>query len=213
MPSKSIRVLLVDDHPPLRAGIRVLLEQDAAIEVVAEAGNGASALQLIQRLSPSVTILDCELPDMNGADVAAEVIKRSYSTAILGLSAFNNERYIRDMLAAGAKGYLLKSETSETIAAAVRAVAAGRTFFSASVMEQMAALLQEEKAPTLAPTAREEDVLPLLAAGLTNVQIGKELHISERTVAYHVENLLNKLGVSNRTEAVVEAIRREWLEI
>ncbi len=211
--NNHIKILLVDDHPPLRAGIRALLEQNEDIEVVGEASDGAAALAQVQRFVPTVTVLDCELPDMHGADVAAEIVKLEVATQILALSAFNNQAYIQSMVAAGAKGYLLKNETSETIIAAVRAVAKGESYFSASVAAQLATLLHEDNASTIAPTAREQDVLSLLADGMSNGEIGRALHISERTVAYHIENLLNKLSASNRTEAVVEAIRQGWLDV
>ena len=208
-----ISVLLVDDHPPLRAGIRALLEQDPAITVVAEAINGATALRHIAELQPTVTVLDCELPDMEGAAVSEAVAEHGYQTKVLALSAFDHLEYIQTMLSAGAKGYLLKSETAERIVSAVHTIAAGGTFFSASILPQLTAAMTQPKAPSIAPTPREQEVLQHLAAGLTNAQIAAKLTITERTVAYHVENLLNKLGVNNRTEAVVEAIRRGWLVV
>lgn len=211
MTEKSIRVLLIDDHPPLRAGIRALLDQDDAIEVVAEASDGATGLEAIQRLQPTVTVLDCELPDMDGPMVAAAIVARKLSTEILVLSAHDNKTYIKQMLAAGAKGYLLKSETAAVILAAVKRVAAGQAFFSASVAAQLATIMGESD--VIIPTSREQEVLEWVAKGMNNREIAQQLIIAERTVAYHIQNLLNKLGVNNRTEMVVEAIRREWLAL
>lgn len=210
---QPIKVLLVDDHPSLRAGIRAILEQEEEIAVIAEANDGTTALDAIETLRPTVTVLDCELPDMDGATVAAAVTDRALSTAILALSAFDDKVYIRQMIAAGAKGYLLKSETSDVIVAAIKQIAAGQAFFSTSITTQLASILQNEPPEALTPTPRETDVLQQLSLGKTNSQIANMLAISERTVAYHLENLLNKLGVNNRTEAVVAAIRRGWLEI
>lgn len=215
---KQIEVLLVDDHPPLRAGIRALLSQDDEIKVVAEASDGASALEYVAKLKPTVTVLDCELsdspnPEMDGPEVAAEITKQGFLTNVLALSAFDDEKYVQKMIIAGAKGYLLKSETTEIIIAAVKRVAQGEVFFSASIATKIAAIISNPVEDTLAPTPREQEVLQQLAAGLTNAQIAKKLGVVERTAAYHIENLLNKLSVNNRTKAVVEAIRRGWLEV
>ena len=206
-----IQVLLVDDHPSLLSGIRALLEQNEDIEVVGEASDGAAALTQVQRLAPTVTVLDCELPDMHGADVAAEIVKRKVATQILALSAFNNKAYIQNMVAAGAKGYILKSETADAIATAVRAVAKGESYFSASVMTHVVTLMSG--GPSTAPTPREREVLEHLATGATNAQIAIALGIAPTTVTYHVENLLNKLDASNRTDVVVKAIKQGWLKV
>jgi len=217
--SKQIQVLLVDDHPPLRAGIRALLEQDGEIEIVAETGDGKIALEYIATHQPTVTLLDCELSgsELDGPEIAAEIAKQELPTHVLALSSFDGEEYVRKMMAAGVKGYLLKSETTEVILSAVKSVVNGKAFFSPSIAahlsEIVSEIVSEANAKIVKPTPREQQVLEQLATGLTNVLIAKELEIAERTVAYHVENLLNKLGVNNRTEAVVEAIRRGWLKV
>lgn len=220
-----IRVLLVDDHPPFRVGMRVLLEQHAHIRVVGEADSGRAALAALEaaqraprqagddaQRSPLVAVLDCQLPDMEGPALAAELRRRSPEVRLLALSAYDDPRYIRGMVAGGASGYLLKNEAPAAIVAAVEAAAEGRAYFSAAVAGRLAALARGEAAPE-APTAREAQVLALLARGLTNAEIAAELNIAERTAAYHVENLLSKLAVENRTEAVVEAIRRGWVSV
>ena len=211
---KSIRVLLVDDHPPLRIGLRILLEQAPGIDVVGEAEGGAEALRQIEALRPDVAVVDCELSAGDGPTVAAGVQSRDVPTQVLALSAHDDSDYVQGMLDAGAVGYLLKNEASEVIVAAVRAAARGKGWFSRSITEQLAAQVRgAESEEEVMPTPREAEVLALLAQGLTNVRIADDLGISESTVAYHVENLLNKLGSSNRTEAVVEAIRRGWIEV
>ncbi len=209
--NNHIQVLLVDDHPSLLSGIRALLEQNEDIEVVGEASDGAAALAQVQRLAPTVTVLDCELPDMHGAVVAAEIVKLEVATQILALSAFNNKAYIQNMVAAGAKGYILKSETADAVVAAVRAVAKGESYFSASVMTHVVTLMSG--GPSTAPTPREREVLEHLATGATNAQIAIALSISPTTVTYHVENLLNKLDARNRTDVVVKAIKQGWLKV
>ena len=213
-----ISVLLTDDHPPLRAGMRVLLDLHDDIRVVGEAGSGAETLALHDALHPDVMVLDCQLPDQDGPSVAETLCSRGSPARVLALSAHSDEHYVRGMLAAGATGYLLKSEAAETIVAAVRATAEGRAFFSASIAAQLASLARADRddEPTLPddvqqPTAREMEVLQQLATGRTNLQIARELGIAERTVRFHVENLFGRLNVDNRVEAVVKAMKLGWL--
>lgn len=210
-----IQVLLVDDHPPFRIGMRVLLEQHPGITVVGEAGSGAEAVRLAATLQPDVIVLDCQLPDMDGPAVAVALRQtqqnEEHPVRFLALSAYDDLKYIRGLLAAGATGYLLKNEAAETIVAAVLAVAEGRAFFSASVAGQLANLARQELWAE-PPTAREMEVLHQLALGLTNAEIAKELGIAERTVRFHVENLFARLNVDNRVEAVVKAMQLGWLQ-
>jgi NarL family two-component system response regulator LiaR len=213
MTTEPIRVLLVDDHPPFRIGMRVLLEQHPGIQVVGEAESGRTALAAVAQLQPDVVVLDCQLPDLDGPTVAAELQASGARPHLLALSAYDDLKYIRGLLAAGATGYLLKSEATETIVAAVQAAAEGKAYFSASVAAQLATLARTPADPLVTPTAREREVLACLARGLTNAEIARELGVVERTVAFHIENLLSKLAVENRTEAVVEAIRRGWLVV
>ena len=210
-----IRVLLADDHPVLRMGLSILLNRASDIEVVAEAGDGAEALKLIKKLKPDIAILDYQLPKLSGAKVAQEMQKSKLSTRVLALSSHNDIRAVRDMLGAGAVGYLVKDEAPQVIVEAVRTVL-HESWFSPSVATHVLTLMHNKQA--VEPdkdilTKREWEVLNGLMKGKTNIEIGRDLHISHRTVAYHVENVLNKLGVGNRTEAVVQAIRRGWLEL
>lgn len=212
--NKPIRVVLVDDHPPLRIGLRILLEQADDIDVVGEAESGTEALREIETRRPDVAVIDCQLPDVDGTEVAAAINASGWEVKVLALSAHDDTHYIRGMLEAGAVGYLLKSEAPGAIVSAVRAAVAGKSWFSPPIAAQVASLARgDEQADSGRLTRRETEVLELLAEGYTNAQIAHALTISERTVAYHVENLFNKLGVNNRTEAVVEAIRRGWLEV
>ena len=204
----TMRVVLADDHPALRLGLRVLLEQSSDIDVVGEASRGEEAITLVQQLQPDVLVLDCELPGMSGPEVAATLRARNTPTRILALSAFSDDDYIRSMLEAGAVGYLLKSEAAEHIVAAVRAAARGEGYFSPPIARKVAAWVsgEERKAPTLgALTSREMDVLRLVARGWTNTRIAQTLDITERTVEFHLTNILRKLGVSSRVEAALWA--------
>jgi len=212
-PKRSISVLLADDHPPFRIGMRTLLEQNPHIHVVGEADTGAQTLQQLERLQPDVLVLDCQLPDLDGPTVAREVRRRQWRTPILALSAFDELSYIRGMLSAGVQGYVLKNEAPGVIVAAVKATAQGQSYFSASVSQHLARLAHDPGEPKGWPTEREQVVLRLLAEGLTNAAIAQRLNIAERTAAYHVENLMTKLAANNRTEAVVAAIRAGWLKV
>ncbi len=200
-----IRVLLADDHPALRVGLRVLLDQAPDVEVVGEAGSGEEALAQIETLQPDVAVLDCLLPSLAGAEVAAKVQRQGLPTRVLALSAYEDEKYVRGMLEAGAVGYLLKSEAPERIVAAVRAAARGEGYFSPAVAAQMAAWVRGEGREGAGLTERELEVLRLMARGWDNRRIAQELVISEGTVKNHVTNIYAKLGVRSRAGAVAWA--------
>jgi len=203
----TIRVLLADDHPTLRLGLRVLLERAPDIEMVAEAEKGEEALAKILALRPDVAVLDCQLPGLSGPEVAREIRRRGLPTRILALSAYRYEHYIRGMLEAGAVGYLLKEEAPEAIVEAVRAAVQGGMYFSPGVADLVKAILEgKREIPQL--TEREREVLALMAEGLSNKEIAARLGFSKRTAAFHVGNILQKLGAASRTEAVVRAKER-----
>ncbi len=203
----TIRVLLADDHPTLRLGLRVLLERAPDIEMVAEAEKGEEALAKILALRPDVAVLDCQLPGLSGPEVAREIRRRGLPTRILALSAYRYEHYIRGMLEAGAVGYLLKEEAPEAIVEAVRAAVQGGMYFSPGVADLVKAILEGKREfPQL--TEREREVLALMAEGLSNKEIAARLGFSKRTAAFHVGNILQKLGAASRTEAVVRAKER-----
>lgn len=201
--SEIIRVLLVDDHPALRLGLRVLLERAPDVELVGEAENGAEALALVEASRPDVVVLDCELPEMEGVEVAQEIWRRNLPVRVLALSSYDDERYVRGMLDAGAVGYLLKDEAPGVIVAAARAAAQGEGYFSPAVAAKVAAWSRGERPGGL--TEREAEVLALVAEGLPNKQIAYRLQVAERTVQFHVSNILQKLGVASRVEAAVWA--------
>jgi DNA-binding NarL/FixJ family response regulator len=199
----TIRVLLADDHPTMRIGLRVLLERAPGVEVVGEAQDGKEALALIEELQPDVAVVDCELPEIEGTQVALEIRRRGLSVRVLALSAHDDERYVRGMLEAGAVGYLLKEEAPETIVTAVQATARGEAHFSPPVASKVVAWSRGERTGGL--TEREVEVLRLVAGGLSNKEIAQTLTVTVRTAEFHVGNILNKLQVASRVEAAVWA--------
>ena len=208
-PLATIRVILVDDHPALRMGLRIVLEQAPDVQVVAEAGTGEEALALIHALQPDVAVLDCQLPGLSGAQVAAEIRRLRLSTRVLALSAYTDDAVIQGMVQAGALGYLLKEEAPAAIVDAVRAAARGEGRWSAAVASRLAAWAVRPAASEANAdlTSRELEVVRLLARGWDNQRIGQELHISEHTVRFHLRNIREKIGVQTRTEAAVWAVR------
>jgi DNA-binding NarL/FixJ family response regulator len=200
--SEVIRVLLVDDHPALRVGLRVLLEQ-AGIPVIGEAGSGREALAQIPALRPDVIVLDCQLPDTEGTAVAMELKRLGLPSRVLALSSYSDERYVRAMIDAGAVGYLLKDEAPERIVEAVRTAASGTRLWTADQVLRGQRWQEEVKARWEQLTPREREVLQLLATGKGNQQIARELKVQGKAVEYHVTNILSKLGVRSRAEAIV----------
>ncbi len=208
---KPIRVVLADDHPVVRAGIRNELLA-AGIRVVGEAVNGEEVQGLVERLHPEVVVLDVEMPGLNGLEVARRLRSRREAqsaapVSILVLSAFDQEAYIFGLLDAGASGYVLKDEALETIVQAVQTVARGEPWLSPRVLAKVIARTNGQSSGGDL-TEREMDVLRGMATGLNNLQIAEKLSIGERTVRYHVENILAKLKAANRMEAVIVAIQR-----
>jgi DNA-binding NarL/FixJ family response regulator len=205
-------VLLVDDHPVVRAGIRQLLEKAPDIDVVGEASNGDEALRLVKDLSPEVLLLDMEMPGLNGNEVAQKLQASGSPVRILALSAHDDKQYIQELLANGASGYLVKEEVPEAIVEAVRGVARGEQgWVSRRVAAQMSSWMREENEERMGLTGREVQVLRAVVAGKTNQEIGLELGISEKTVEKHLEGVFTKLGVASRVEAAVHAVREGWV--
>jgi two-component system nitrate/nitrite response regulator NarL len=201
----KIRVLLADDHPALRMGLRVLLDRAPDIEVVGEADDGNEALELIETLRPDVAVLDCQLPGIDGAAVAVAVGQRAPSVRVVALSAYDDDRYLAGMMAAGAVGYLLKNEAPGQIAAAVQAAMRDETLWTLTQTARVERWRAEVAQVRDSLTEREREVLWLVAEGLSNKEIAQALHITVRTADFHVSNILRKLSVISRVEAAVWA--------
>ena len=203
-----IHVLLVDDHPVVRSGIRALLEKAVDIHIVGETSSGADALELIGEVHPDILLLDMELPDMEGTEVARQVHHRYPNVKILALSAHDDAFYIKGLLELGAAGYLMKDEAPDAIVEAVRGVAHGQMgWVSRRIAAHISSWVQKGNSDQGNLTEREREVLRLLVNGKTNQAIAVELNISEKTVEKYVGTIFIKLNVNSRVEAAVYAIR------
>jgi len=208
----DIRVLIVDDHPVVRTGIRNMLEPAMGISVVGEASTGSEALQMIESLQPNVVLLDMKLPDMSGIDVIKQIYEAKSSSRVLGLSSYDDREFISQLLNYGASGYLLKEEVPEYIIEAVRGVAHGQAgWVSRKVAALLSQILLKDKEDGTALTTRELEVLRLVVDGKTNDQIGVSLGISVKTVENHLHAIFRKMGVISRVEAAVMAVRESLL--
>jgi len=206
-----IRVVLADDEASVRATVRAILDTDPGVEVIAEAGDGRAAVDLVLRHRPDVVLLDVRMPVLDGLGAAAEIRRSAPDTAVVVLTTFGEDDYISRALADGASGFLLKAGDPRELLAAVRAVADGAAFLSPRVARRVIAGLGGDRLSrsvaarklTDQLTAREREVLGLLAAGRSNAEIAKVLSLVEGTVKTHVSSILNRLGVRNRVEAAI----------
>lgn len=210
--------ILADDHPIVRQGLRTLLEVENGCEIVGEAADGLTAIELIARLRPELAIVDVRLPDLDGLEVARRAQQQSPQTKVIMLSMHADEPYVLDALRHGALGYVLKGSATSDLLAAVRAARAGRRFLSAPLTERAIDAYARQSEQTGQPldryellTGREREVLQLAAQGLNNAEIGSRLAISPRTAETHRANLLRKLGLQSQTELVRFAIGRGLL--
>lgn len=208
----KIRVLMADDHPVVRGGIRMLLETASEIVVVGEADSGRQALSMVEELQPDILLLDMEMPDMSGVEVTRQLKQKRTGVRILVLSAYNDPQYIRSVLSNGAAGYLTKDEAPEFILEAIHGVWRGQEgWLSRTIAAQMTMWTREEP-EDLGLTPRELQVLRGVVDAKTNLEIGLDLGISDKTVEKHLESIFSKLGISSRVEAAVMAVREGLFE-
>ena len=212
-----IHVVIADDHALVRDGIRRMLEESAGIEVVGEAGDGEEAAQKVAELHPDVVLMDISMPRMNGVEATRRIKAQSPATAVVILTAYDDDIYVSTLLEAGAAGYLLKDVHASDLVRALRAIQAGEAVLSPAVVRRMLAHLGTEHKPASHRpepedlSAQERTVLLLAARGLSNKAIGTEMSLSPRTVQSHLAHIFNKLGVASRTEAVVMSMKQGWL--
>jgi two-component system, NarL family, nitrate/nitrite response regulator NarL len=212
-PSKRIKVVVADDHPVTRQGVVRALNSSGKVEVVAEVADGRAALNAIRELRPAVALLDYKMPGLNGLDVVHAVTRDGLPTRVVLLSAFDDSSVVYKALAEGAKGYLTKESDSDEILTAVLKCAAGEGYVPTHLSGALAGELQQRaRGESALLTAREQEVVRMMADGLSVPQIASRLHLAPSTVKSHVQNLYEKLKVSDRGAAVAEAMRRRLVE-
>jgi len=210
----STRILIADDHGIVRGGLRLLLDRQPGLEVVAEAADGIEALDRALAERPDVAILDVSMPRLTGIQATREIKAHAPEVSVLVLSMHDDERYVFEALKAGASGYVLKREADVDLVDAVHAVRRGEPFLTNAATETLIRewMSDESTGPSEPLTNREQEVLKLIAEAHTNRQIGELLHLSEKTVESHRGNILRKLGMRDRVQLVRYAIRRGLVE-
>ena len=207
-----ITVVLADDHRVMRQGLKALLNDSGEFDVIGEADDGKGAIKLTESLKPDVLVLDMAMPDTNGATVTHEVMKRVPRTAVVILSMYNIDGYIRKAMQAGARAYVLKEETSEELLYAMREALAGRRYLSKAAAQRAFDFYVEGTSPitpdaNLVLSKREREVLPFIAEGLTARQIAGKLQVSPRTAEFHRGNIMHKLGLKSEKELIRYCLR------
>ena len=205
----TIRVMIVDDHTMVRTGLATFIQVKPDLELVGEARNGQDALNLCEQLQPDVILMDLVMPKMDGIAATRAIRERWPQIHIIALTSFQEKELVQDALQAGAIGYLLKDVSSDELAEAIRAAFAGRMTLAPEAAQALVQMASQGPEPGRDLTTREREVLALMVEGLNNPQIGERLSISVTTVRSHVSNVLSKLGVSNRAEAIVLAVRNK----
>ncbi len=209
--TEVIRLLVVDDHPVVRAGMVAMLSEEEGLEVVGQAANGAEALAFARELDPDVVLMDLRMPVMDGAEATARLRASGTRAEVLVLTTYDTDADIVRAVEAGARGYRLKDSPPRALAQAIRRAAAGETVLAAQVAARLADRLRSPQPAEL--TSREREVLALVSRGLSNPEIGRELHIGEATVKTHLLRAFAKLGVDDRTAAVTAAYRLGLLDL
>ncbi len=204
--SSVVRVVIADDHPVVRAGLRGMIESEPDIEVVAEAANGQEAVSLVGRLQPEVVLMDLQMPEFDGVAATQEIRDRYPETNVLVLTTYDTDADITRAINAGAIGYLLKDAPRQDLFAAIRGTARGESVLTPAVASRLMSKMRRPAEESL--TEREIDVLAQVADGQSNKEIAKELFISEATVKTHLVHIFGKLGVDDRTAAVTAALER-----
>lgn len=214
----KITILLADDHVLVREGTRELLEHEKDMTVVGEAGDGEEAVALAADLSPDVVIMDIAMPKLNGIEATKRIKDIHPDSAVLILSAYDDDQYVFALLEAGAAGYLLKDVPSHELVDAIRAVNGGESILHPTIARKVIDRFASSREETAGVgvdqlSGREMEVLNLAAKGMTNMEIANELVLSVRTVQGHLSNIFSKMHVGSRTEAVIQALRMGWLTL
>lgn len=227
--TENIKIVLIDDHQLFREGVKRILDFEPAFEVVAEADDGSEAVMIVEEYNPDVVIMDINMPTVNGVEATKHLIDANHETKVIILSIHDDENYVTHALKTGAQGYLLKEMDADTLIEAVKVVANGGSYLHPKITHNLvkefrrlalqgqsnnvSQLPTEIRRPLHILTRRECEVLQMLADGKSNRGIGEALFISEKTVKNHVSNILQKMNVNDRTQAVVVAIKNGWVEV
>jgi DNA-binding NarL/FixJ family response regulator len=212
----EIRLVLADDHPVVRAGIKSMLEKVPDIRVVGEASEGSAIERVVEQVAPDILVLDVNMPALNPVAVTRALKTHYPALGILILTAYDDEEYILGLLAAGATGYVLKDEALDTLVAAIRAASRGESYLSQKIAARLARraiATRQSLAEEIPLTARECQVLRLIALGLDNDAIAEKLVISKRTAQNHVSAIYSKLNLTSRAEAILYAIRHKLVDV
>jgi NarL family two-component system response regulator LiaR len=204
-----IKVMIVDDHAVVRSGLAAFLMAYDDLELVGQAGSGKEAVRLCERASPDVILMDLVMPEMDGAATTRAVKERCPDTQVIALTSFKEDDLVTGALQAGAIGYLLKNVSADELANAIRAARAGKPTLAAEAAQALIHTASQPRAPGHDLTAREREVLALMAQGLNNPDIADKLIVGRSTVKFHVSSILGKLGASSRTEAVAMALQHK----
>lgn len=215
----KIKVLIADDHALFREGTRNLLDREKDMQVVGEASDGEEAVKLVMELRPHVVLMDIAMPVVNGIEATQQIKARCPKTAVLILTAYDNDQYIVALLEAGAAGYLLKDVSGRDLINAIRAVFAGEAILHPSIARKVFSHFNisagQQQSKDLVDSSelseREMEILRLAARGMSNQDIANRLYLSRRTIQSHLANIFRKMDVGSRTEAVLQALRRGWL--
>jgi two-component system, NarL family, response regulator len=208
MTSTKIRVMCVDDHPLVRKGIASILANEEDMELVAEAGNGAEAVDLFKQLRPDVILMDLRMPKLDGTEATKAIRREDPEAKIIALTSYDGDQDIYRALEAGVRGYILKEMVHTEVVRAIRTVVSGKRLMPPEVAERLS-----EYFPQVALTPREVEVLSFVARGMANKEIAHQLGTANGTIKMHVQNILEKLGASDRTHAVTIAIERGILHL
>lgn len=227
--TKEISIVLIDDHKLFREGVKRILEFEPSFKVVAEGDDGSEAEQLVNEYQPDVVLMDINMPDMNGVQATAKLVEKFPNVNVIILSIHDDESYVSHALKTGAQGYLLKEMDSDSLIEAIKVVSDGGSYLHPKITHNLvqeyrrlaqgngSSILQNKDLQFIKPlhvlTKRECEVLQLLAEGKSNRVISEKLEISEKTVKNHVSNILQKMSVKDRTQAVVTAIRKGWVDV
>lgn len=209
---KTIRILLVDDHMVVRSGLSTVLAVYDDMELAGEAGDGEEAIRLCERLQPDVVLMDLLMPKMDGVTATKTIKERWPRIIVIALTSFKEQEYVEGALKAGASGYLLKNISAEELVNAIRRAVAGQPSLSPEAAQVLIRKVNEPAPLGQDMTEREKEILVLMVEGLSNIEIAGRLVVSQSTVKFHVSNILSKLGVTGRTEAVALAIKHHLVK-